>query len=154
MQKALVVAARRAGVSLAAVSMLSACGGGGGDEEGATSPLSFAEGEFVETIITGSVGDGPIIGGRVVIRNAVHARDPEPLSGNCGCYTCRHYSRAYLRHLFVSREILAYRLLTLHNLYYYFHLMARMRQALAADRFADFRQDFYTKRDQGGNLSG
>lgn len=92
--------------------------------------------------------------GRVVIRNAGYARDPEPLSPDCGCYTCRRYSRAYLRHLFVSREILAYRLLTLHNLYYYFGLMSRIRQALAADRFADFRRDFYAKRNQGGNLSG
>jgi queuine tRNA-ribosyltransferase len=92
--------------------------------------------------------------GRVVIRNAGYARDPEPLSVDCDCYTCRHYSRAYLRHLFVSREILAYRLLTLHNLCYYFNLMARIRQALAADRFADFRQDFYAKRIKGGNLSG
>ena len=92
--------------------------------------------------------------GRVVIRNAGYARDPEPLSADCGCYTCRHYSRAYLRHLFVSREILAYRLLTLHNLYYYFDLMSRIRQALAADRFADFRRDFYSKRHQGGKLSG
>ena len=92
--------------------------------------------------------------GRVVIRNASYARDPEPLSADCGCYTCRHYSRAYLRHLFVSREILAYRLLTLHNLYYYFDLMSRIRQAVAADRFVDFRRDFYNKRDQGGNFSG
>ena len=92
--------------------------------------------------------------GRVVIKNAGYARDPGPLSPNCRCYACRHYSRAYLRHLFISREILAYRLLTLHNLYYYFELMARMRQALAAGCFADFHRDFYAKRDQGGNLSG
>ncbi|MGQ9687444.1 MAG: tRNA guanosine(34) transglycosylase Tgt [Desulfobaccales bacterium] len=88
--------------------------------------------------------------GRVVIKNAAYARDPQPLCPDCGCYTCRHYSRAYLRHLFVSREILAYRLLTLHNLYYYFNLMARMRQALAAGRFAAFRRDFYAKRLEGG----
>jgi queuine tRNA-ribosyltransferase len=76
------------------------------------------------------------------------------LSADCGCYTCRHYSRAYLRHLFVSREILAYRLLTWHNLYYYFNLMARMRQALAVGQFAAFRQDFYTKRNEGGTPRG
>ncbi len=92
--------------------------------------------------------------GRVVIRNAVHARDPEPLSPACCCYTCRHYSRAYLRHLFISREILAYRLLTLHNLYYYFDLMSQMRQALANGRFVAFRRDFYTKRNEGGTLRG
>jgi queuine tRNA-ribosyltransferase len=92
--------------------------------------------------------------GRVIIKNAAHARDPGPLSPDCGCHACRHYSRAYLRHLFMSREILAYRLLTFHNLYYYFQLMARMRQALADGRFAEFRRDFYAKRTEGGRLSG
>jgi queuine tRNA-ribosyltransferase len=92
--------------------------------------------------------------GKVIIKNAGHARDPGPLSADCGCYTCRQYSRAYLRHLFVSREILAYRLLTWHNLYYYFNLMARMRQALAAGQFAAFRQDFYNKRNEGGTPRG
>ena len=87
--------------------------------------------------------------GKVVIKNAAYARDPEPLSAGCGCYACRHYSKAYLRHLFVSREILAYRLLTWHNLYYYFDLMARMREALAASRFDAFRRDFYSQRNGG-----
>jgi queuine tRNA-ribosyltransferase len=92
--------------------------------------------------------------GKVVIKNAVHGNDPGPLDAACGCYTCRHYSRAYLRHLYVAREILAYRLLTLHNLYYYFNLMVIMRQAIAADRFAAFRQDFYQNRTEGGNTRG
>jgi queuine tRNA-ribosyltransferase len=92
--------------------------------------------------------------GRVVIKNAAHARDPGPLSPDCRCYACRNYSRAYLRHLFVSREILAYRLLTWHNLYYYFNLMARMREAVAEDRFAAFRREFYAKRTEGGTPSG
>jgi queuine tRNA-ribosyltransferase len=89
--------------------------------------------------------------GRLVIKNAAFARDPRPLDEACGCYTCRNYSRAYLRHLFVSREILAYRLLTLHNLYYYLDLMARMRRAVAQDRFAAFRQEFYQNLLEGGN---
>jgi queuine tRNA-ribosyltransferase len=92
--------------------------------------------------------------GRVVIKNAGYARDPDPLSPDCRCYTCRHYSRAYLRHLFVSREILAYRLLTLHNLYYYFNLMSQMREAMAVGRFAAFRRDFYAKRVEGGTVRG
>jgi queuine tRNA-ribosyltransferase len=91
--------------------------------------------------------------GRVVIKNAAYARDPEPLDAACTCYTCRHYSRAYLRHLYVCREILAYRLLTLHNLYYYLELMAQMRQAIATDRFAAFRREFYQNRSEGGNTS-
>ncbi len=92
--------------------------------------------------------------GPLMLRNSGFARDPRPLSETCGCYTCRHYSRAYLRHLFMCREILAYRLLTLHNLYYYLDLMARIRQAVAAGRFAAFRQDFYQRRLNGGITSG
>ncbi len=92
--------------------------------------------------------------GRVVIKNAVYGRDPEPLEAGCGCYACRHYSRAYLRHLFLAREILAYRLLTLHNLYYYINLMAGIRQAVAEGRFAELRQEFYQKRLNGGSTSG
>ncbi len=92
--------------------------------------------------------------GKVVVKNAVYVRDPRPLEEECGCYACRHYSRAYLRHLYLSREILAYRLLTLHNLYYYLHLMTEMRQAVAAGRFAAFRREFYEKRLEGGNARG
>ena len=91
--------------------------------------------------------------GKVVVKNAAYARDPAPLEEGCGCYTCRHYSRAYLRHLYISREILAYRLLTLHNLYYYLHLMAEIREAVAQGRFAGFRREFYEKRE-GGNARG
>ncbi len=92
--------------------------------------------------------------GKVVIKNAAHGTDPGPLDAACGCYTCRHYSRAYLRHLYVAREILAYRLLTLHNLYYYLNLMLTMRQAIAEGQFAAFRQDFYQNRHEGGNTRG
>ncbi len=92
--------------------------------------------------------------GRVVIKNAVHGADPGPLDAACGCYTCRHYSRAYLRHLYMAREILAYRLLTLHNLYYYLQLMDNLRQAIAQDRFAAFRREFYQNRCEGGSTSG
>jgi queuine tRNA-ribosyltransferase len=92
--------------------------------------------------------------GKVVIKNAVHGNDGGPLDEACGCYTCRHFSRAYLRHLYVAREILAYRLLTLHNLYYYLSLMSNMRQAIADGRFAAFRQNFYQNRPEGGNTRG
>jgi queuine tRNA-ribosyltransferase len=92
--------------------------------------------------------------GRVVIRNSAYARDPGPLDPSCGCYTCRHYSRAYLRHLFASREILAYRLLTLHNLYYYLNLMSGVREAVAQGRFESFRREFYQRRREGGNARG
>ena len=81
--------------------------------------------------------------GRVVIRNARYRDDMRPLDESCDCYTCRHYSRAYLRHLFVSREILSYHLNTIHNLHYYLNLMAGIRQAIEEDRYARFRKDFY-----------
>ena len=92
--------------------------------------------------------------GRVVIRNSAYAQDPGPLDPSYGCYTCRHYSRAYLRHLFASREILAYRLLTLHNLYYYLNLMSGVREAVARGRFESFRREFYQRRLEGGNARG
>ena len=92
--------------------------------------------------------------GRVVIKNAAYALDPGPLDEACGCYTCRNYSRAYLRHLYVSREILAFRLLTFHNLYYYLNLMVKMRQAIEADRFDAFCREFYQNRLNGGVASG
>ena len=91
--------------------------------------------------------------GRVVVRNAAYSLDPEPLEAGCGCYTCRHYCRAYLRHLFNAKELLGYRLLTLHNLYYYLDLMDRMRQSIRAGRFPEFRLDFYKQRHNGGKVS-
>ncbi len=81
--------------------------------------------------------------GKVVIKNAKYREDKDPLDPNCNCYTCRNYSRAYLRHLFVSREILSYHLNTIHNLHYYLHLMEQMRTAIENDSFVQFRNDFY-----------
>ncbi len=74
--------------------------------------------------------------GTVVIRNAEFARDPAPVDASCKCYTCRTFSRAYLRHLFHSREILAMRLNTLHNLHYYLRLMDRVRRAIESGEYA------------------
>jgi queuine tRNA-ribosyltransferase len=88
--------------------------------------------------------------GRVVIKNACFQQDQRPLDENCGCYTCRHFSRAYLRHLFQSREILAYQLNSIHNISYYCTLMAGMRDAIRADRFLAFRRQFYALRHQPG----
>ncbi|MDZ7810656.1 MAG: tRNA guanosine(34) transglycosylase Tgt [Arhodomonas sp.] len=80
------------------------------------------------------------------IRNARFASDTRPVDETCGCYTCRNYSRAYLRHLDRCREILGARLNTLHNLYYFQRLMAGMREAIAVDRFAEFADAFYARR--------
>lgn len=84
--------------------------------------------------------------GRLVIKNARFKRDRRPVDENCGCYTCRNYSRAYLRHLFMTREILAYQLNTIHNLFYYCSLMGRMRRAIEEDTFLEFRRGFYSRR--------
>lgn len=81
--------------------------------------------------------------GKVVIKNSRYRDDPSPPDESCGCYTCRNYSLAYLRHLFVCREILSYHLNTIHNLHYYLNLMADMRKAIEKDCFAAFRKDFY-----------
>ena len=80
--------------------------------------------------------------GKVVIRNAVYAKDPRPVDPACSCYTCRTFSRAYLRHLFVAQEILAMRLNTLHNLHYFLGLMAQVRRAIAEGRYAAFAREF------------
>ncbi len=81
--------------------------------------------------------------GKVVIKNARYRDDREPLDPDCNCYTCRNYSRAYLRHLFQCREILSYHLNTIHNLHYYLQLMEKMRKAIEKDSFSTFRNDFY-----------
>jgi len=84
--------------------------------------------------------DGP-----VNIANARFRHDEAPLMDNCGCTTCRHYSRAYLRHLYLAKELLAYRLNTIHNLHFYQDLMAGIRAAIAAKRMDLFRKDFLSR---------
>jgi len=84
--------------------------------------------------------------GTINIPNAKFRLDKAPIDKNCNCYTCRNYSRSYLRHLYKSRELLAYRLNTIHNIYYYLDLMGKMRDAIREDRFLEFKKDFYSKR--------
>jgi queuine tRNA-ribosyltransferase len=85
--------------------------------------------------------------GRINIKRGEYLEDEAPLDEECGCYVCRTFSRAYLRHLFRCGEILSARLNTLHNLHYYLDLMAQARQAISEDRFAEFRREFYAKRE-------
>ncbi|MBK9219924.1 MAG: tRNA guanosine(34) transglycosylase Tgt [Uliginosibacterium sp.] len=87
--------------------------------------------------------------GDLKIRNARHKADTRPIDEACGCYTCRHFSRAYLHHLDRAKEMLGPRLMTIHNLYYYQQLMREMRAAIDADDFAGFQQDFATRRGRG-----
>jgi queuine tRNA-ribosyltransferase len=83
--------------------------------------------------------------GTVNISNAQYKDDMEPLESGCECYTCRHYSRAYLRHLYMARELLAYRLNTIHNIHYFICFMKQTREAIVADEFESFRKNFYRK---------
>ncbi len=83
--------------------------------------------------------------GIVNIRNRVHHDDLGPLDPACTCYTCRHYSRAYLRHLDRCNEILGSRLNTIHNLHFYLQLMRQVRVAIAEGRFAAFARDWLSR---------
>ena len=80
--------------------------------------------------------------GRLNLRNAQYKMDTEPLDPKCQCYVCRNYSRSYLRHLFMLGEILAHRLLTMHNLSYIFDLMAQAKRAIEENRFGEFNQSY------------
>ena len=83
--------------------------------------------------------------GRVNIKNKANERDWGPLDPECDCYTCRTYSRAYLRHLFKSEEILSSMLLSEHNLHFLVNTMKKMREAIAEDRFPEYKKEFYDK---------
>lgn len=81
--------------------------------------------------------------GRVNIKNAKYERDFTPLDPNCDCYTCRNYSKAYLRHLFKCDEILSSMLMTTHNLHFLVNTMAGIRKAIEEDRFLEYKKEFY-----------
>ena len=84
--------------------------------------------------------DGPL-----VIKHARYVRDPQPIEDGCPCYACRRFSRAYLRHLFMSDELLAYRLLSIHNVTFFLRLMADMREAIGGSAFGPFRTRFFAR---------
>jgi queuine tRNA-ribosyltransferase len=86
--------------------------------------------------------------GMVRIRNSQYTDDTGPVDEECDCYTCKNYSRSYLRHLDKTREILGSRLNTIHNLHYYQHVMAGLRDAIAKGELDKFVTEFYAKRDQ------
>jgi queuine tRNA-ribosyltransferase len=96
--------------------------------------------------------------GQLNIKHARYSKDTAPIDPACGCYTCRNFSRAYLRHLFLARELLAYRLNAVHNLFYYHSLMRDIRQALSEGTMDQFARAFVSQRgdttdnsrDEGG----
>lgn len=83
--------------------------------------------------------------GKVVIKNAKYFDDFSPLDENCDCYTCKNYTKAYLRHLYKANEILSSRLMSTHNLHFLIRMMKEARQAIMEDRFLDFKNEFYAK---------
>ncbi len=92
--------------------------------------------------------------GTINISNSHFKYDTQPVEQECACYTCRNYSRAYLRHLYMSKELLAYRLNTIHNINYYIGLMKSMRKAIIDDKFDAFKKDFYGGRVHGSTVYG
>jgi queuine tRNA-ribosyltransferase len=85
--------------------------------------------------------------GTINISNAQYRDDEGPIETGCRCYTCRNFSRAYLRHLYMARELLAYRLNTIHNVNFFIDFVKRMRRAIRSDGFESFRRDFYRRLD-------
>lgn len=82
--------------------------------------------------------------GKVKIKNEKYKLDDQPLDSACSCYTCRFFSRAYLRHLFMAREILASILNTIHNIHFYLDFMAKIRYAIESHKFIEFKENFLT----------
>jgi len=82
-------------------------------------------------------------GGQINIKNAKYERDFTPLDGKCDCYTCRNYTRAYLRHLYKSDEILSSILLSNHNLHFLVNIMKNIRRSIEEERFSEYKNEFY-----------
>lgn len=83
--------------------------------------------------------------GKISIKQARYAEDPKPIDESCLCYSCRHYSRAYLRHLYLANEILSSRLNTIHNIYYYMELMKEIRKAIQEGRLSQLCQTYISQ---------
>jgi queuine tRNA-ribosyltransferase len=99
----------------------------------------------------GRNGAALVRGGRLNLRNAQFIRDPGPIVEDCECYTCQHFSRAYLRHLTKSNEILGHHLISLHNVHYLLSLTRNMRRAIIAGDFAIFAARFLADYETGNS---
>jgi len=97
----------------------------------------------------GRNGTGFTSFGKLVVRNGEYKDDMNPLDSNCGCYTCRNFSRAYLRHLFNTNEMLGPVLLSLHNIYFFLNLMQNIRDAIDDGSFVEFKKEFLNNIIQG-----
>ncbi len=83
--------------------------------------------------------------GKMIVRNASFAHDLGPLDPACSCYTCKNFTRAYLRHLFNAEELLGHRLVSLHNIHFYLEIMRTIRRTIAQDAFSEFKKEFLAK---------
>jgi len=83
--------------------------------------------------------------GKITVRNAAFSEDFKSLDPDCGCYACKNFSRAYLRHLFNTQEILGLELVSSHNIYFYLKMMRDIREAISRDRFNEFKKDFLSR---------
>src|SRR5699024_5815006 len=83
--------------------------------------------------------------GRVVVKNAKFAKDFTPIDPECDCYTCKNYTKAYIRHLIKADETFGIRLTSTHNLHFLQNLMRQVREAIREDRLGDFREEFFEK---------
>ncbi len=90
--------------------------------------------------------------GKITVRNAIYKEDTSPLDQECDCYTCRNFSRSYLRHLINAGEVLGARLLSYHNLYYLTRLMESIRDAILNDRFGDFMTEYRARKEYTDNV--
>ncbi|MDE5562974.1 MAG: tRNA guanosine(34) transglycosylase Tgt [Clostridiales bacterium] len=90
--------------------------------------------------------------GKVTVRNAKYKEDLSPLDEHCDCYTCKHFSKSYLRHLINTNEVLGARLISYHNLYYLTRLTERIRDAIMHDEYGDFIKDMRTRREYTDNV--
>ncbi len=91
--------------------------------------------------------------GRLNLANSAHNQDSSPIDPDCGCYTCTHFSRAYLRHLINSKEMLAATLLSIHNIYTLIHLTRNIRQSIIEQRFTSYRRELLSILDSDQELS-
>jgi queuine tRNA-ribosyltransferase len=89
-------------------------------------------------------------GGKMIVRNASYAQDFTPLDPECCCYTCKNFTRAYLRHLFNAEELLGHRLVSLHNIHFYLEIMRNVRKAIAHDKFSEYKKEFLSRYQSAG----
>lgn len=123
---------------------------GVGKPEDLVEMVTFGADMFDCVLPTRNARNGNLITsfGAINICNSRFRHDTRPIDQECGCYTCLSYSRAYLRHLYMAKELLAYRLNTIHNIHYYLNLMEQIRTAICNNEFVRFKQRFYAKREQ------